>query len=288
MSLEELMSSVGATGYIHVLDIDDDAETGLNADSLVVTASVFKIGVALELARQYSTGKLDPLQRVCVGVGDHVMGPTGLSGVLDEADLSLRDLSYLMMTLSDNTATDVIVNLVGLERVNATLRTLGLEETVLEGDCRHLLGSLLADLAFTAEEAFAPKINQLDPQRLRACRSLKAEATTRSTPRETTRLLQMIWRDEAGSAEACAEVRRLMGLQVWRDRLSSGFGDEVMISAKTGTLPGIRNEAGVCAFPDGKRYAVAVFTVADTFEIRRPEIDHAIGRAARLAIDTLR
>ncbi len=288
MNLEELMADVGATGYVHARDIDDDAEVGLNADTLVVIASVFKIGVALELARQYSSGELDPLRRVRVSVDDHVMGPTGLSGMLDEADLSLRDLSYLMMTVSDNTATDVIMNLVGLERVNATLRTLGLEQTVLEGDCRHLLGSLLEDLVLTPEEALAPKISELDPQRLRACRALKAEATTRSTPRETTRLLQMIWRDEAGPPEACAEVRRLMGLQVWRDRLSSGFGDEVIISAKTGTLPGIRNEAGVCAFPDGKRYAVVVFTVADTFEIRRPEIDHVIGRAARLAIDSLR
>lgn len=282
------MAGVGATGYVHARDIDDDAEAGFNADTLVVTASVFKIGVVLELAHQYSTGELDPLQRVSVGANERVMGPTGLSGMLDEADLSLRDLSYLMMTVSDNTATDVIMNLVGIERVNATLRTLGLEQTVLEGDCRQLLGSLLEDLGFRPGEIPTQKINALDPHQLRACRALKAESTTRSTPRETTRLLQMIWRDEAGPPEACAEVRRLMGLQVWRDRLSSGFGDEVVISAKTGTLPGIRNEAGVCEFPDGKRYAIGVFTVADTFEIRRPEVDRVIGRAAWLAIQSLR
>ena len=79
-----------------------------------------------------------------------------------------------------------------------------------------------------------------------------------------------------------------MSLQVWPHRMTSGFPDQVTIAAKTGTLPGIRNEAGVVTYPDGGRYAVAVFTRSYTFEYRLPAVDAAIGTAARLAVEQLR
>jgi beta-lactamase class A len=104
-----------------------------------------------------------------------------------------------------------------------------------------------------------------------------------------TRLLAMIWRDEAAAAPACADVRRWLGLQVWPHRLSSGFpGADVTISAKTGTLPTVRNEAGVVEYAGGGRYAVAVFTTAADAASRVPARDHFIGEAATLAVDYLR
>ena len=63
---------------------------------------------------------------------------------------------------------------------------------------------------------------------------------------------------------------------------------EVRIAAKTGTLPAVRNEAGVLTYPDGHRYAVAVFTHAESLAERQPAVDAAIGRTARLAVDHLR
>jgi beta-lactamase class A len=101
-------------------------------------------------------------------------------------------------------------------------------------------------------------------------------------------LLSLVWRDEAGPAEACAEVRRIMALQVWPHRLSSGFPDGVRVAGKTGTLVTIRNEAGVVTYPDGGRYAVAVFTLASSLAFQQPAIDAAIGTAARMADDALR
>jgi beta-lactamase class A len=103
-----------------------------------------------------------------------------------------------------------------------------------------------------------------------------------------TTLLKSIWKDEAAPPEACAEVRRLMGLQFAPHRFSTAFPDDVRLSAKTGTLPGIRNEAGVAEYSDGGRYAVAVFTVADHFEWRNPDVDRVVGTAANIAIEHLR
>ena len=98
----------------------------------------------------------------------------------------------------------------------------------------------------------------------------------------------MIWRDEAGPPEACAQVRSLMARQVFRHRLAAGFGDDVRVAAKTGTLPGLHNEVGVAEYRDGRRYAVAVFARTPDRAANRTGTDVAIGTAARTAVDFLR
>jgi beta-lactamase class A len=71
--------------------------------------------------------------------------------------------------------------------------------------------------------------------------------------------------------------------------LASGFGDGVSIGAKTGTLIGIRNEAGVVEYPDGGRYAVCVFTRSlDWLPQKQMEADLVIGTAGRIAVEALR
>ena len=78
-----------------------------------------------------------------------------------------------------------------------------------------------------------------------------------------------------------------MAQQIWPHRLSSGFASDVAVAAKTGTLPAIRNEAGVVSLPDGRSFAVSVFTRASSLSGRLPAVDAAIGTAARLAVDHL-
>jgi beta-lactamase class A len=99
----------------------------------------------------------------------------------------------------------------------------------------------------------------------------------------------MIWRDEAAAPDSCAAIRRLLALQVWPHRLASGFPyDDVLVAGKTGTLPTVRNEIGVVEYPDGGRYAVAVFTRSASTALTHPRADATIGTAARLAIEYLR
>lgn len=187
------------------------------------------------------------------------------------------------MSVSDNCATDVLLQRVGIEAVNAGLRALGLTQTTLVEDCRRLLlGELVDDLG---GEAAAEQLGAgTDPAALVGVRPLDPARTNRTTARETTGFLARIWQDAAGPSAACAEARRILGLQLFRDRLRSGFPDEVQVSGKTGTLPGFRNEAGVVEFPDGGRYAVAVFTRARSLAWVRPTIDASIGAAACAAV----
>jgi beta-lactamase class A len=290
VSIEEKLAGVfddaGARGFLHACEVDGDGEVGLSADELVVTASVFKVPVLLQVVRQGASGELDPTERVVIPAGRRTLGPTGLSAMLDDVELSVRDLAFMMMSVSDNTATDVLMERVGVDAIAATLASLGCWETVVAEDCNALLAGLAADL--TVDGAEPVSLAEADPTLLDKARALDAARTNRTTPREMTQLLSLIWRDEAAAPDACAEARRIMALQVWPHRLRSGFGDEVTVAAKTGTLPGIRNEAGVVTYPDDGRYAVAVFTRARTYAWQQPNIDAAIGTAARLAVEHLR
>ncbi|SDM26966.1 beta-lactamase class A [Nonomuraea maritima] len=277
--LEEVFTSAGLRGLVHVREVDGDAEIGLDPDEPVVLASVFKIAVALEYARQVAAGELSRTERLTVTAADKD-GGIGTSGCRDDVSLTLRDLAHFMLTMSDNAATDVLLRRVGLDRVNGTLAALGLRRTRLIGGCAELFDQVRKDIGDDWDAA--------SQEQLRALAVRDPARTTAGTPREITTLLAGIWRDEAGPPEACAEVRRIMGEQIWPHRLSAGFPDEVRVSGKTGSLWGVRNEAGVVEYPDGRRYAVAVFVRSEVIRERLPHADAAIARAARLAVERLR
>ncbi|SDG79510.1 beta-lactamase class A [Sinosporangium album] len=281
--IRDIFTEADAEGFVHVREVDGDGEVGVLPDAPVVLASVFKIPILLEYARQVAKGTLEATERLTV-TAEYRDGGIGTAGCLDDVSLTVRDLAHFMITQSDNAATDVLLRRVGLDNVHATLRGLGLDRTRLIGGCQELMATLLDDLGIASWEEFG----DVDEERIRALPVRDPEQTTSSTSRETTSLLAAIWREEAGPAEACAEVRRIMYNQVWPHRLSSAFGDEVRIGAKTGTIMGIRNEAGVLEFPDGARYAAAVFLRPRGLGVRLPKADAAIGEAAKAAIDHLR
>jgi beta-lactamase class A len=287
--LAEVFAEAGAAGFLHAREIGTDGgrEVAFGADDPVVLASVFKIPVAVAYAREVAASRLDPAERTTV-TGRYRIGGIGTAGCADDVELSWRDLALFMLTMSDNAATDVLFHRLGKEAVDAVLTDLGLARTRLIGCCEDLFATIAADLGTSAGEDIDAVLAAATPEQVEKLAVLDPERTSSSTPREITALLDAIWTDRAGPAEACAEVRSIMARQIWPHRLSSGFPSDVQVAAKTGTLPGLRNEAGVPTHPDGRRYAVAVFTRADSFRPRLPAVDASIGRAARLAIDHLR
>ena len=284
--LRRLFAAAGVRGRLHACDVDDTARAvELDGGAAVPLASTFKLHVALAVLRAIDAGELQATATVRVGAR-RTTGPTGLAAMRDPVRMSVRDLLYLMLAVSDNAACDALYDRVGAEAVDATVEALGLRATVVRGCCRDLARSMVEDTgAADAGELFA---RLREPGALDRLAVLDPERTSRSTPREMTRLLGAVWRDEAASPESCAELRRLMGLQVWPHRLSAGFpDDEVVVSGKTGTLPGLRIEVGVVETGDGRRTAVAVFTRSASGRLNLPQADAAIGTAARLAVDAL-
>jgi beta-lactamase class A len=277
----------GAEVFAHGIDIDTGAAVGVRSDDLVVTASVFKVPVLTAYVRAVEAGDLDPEARIGTAPKEMTMGPTGLSVFADAAEWSLRDVVTSMITVSDNAATDIVTGLLGIDRVNATMAGLGLDRTVLIGDCATLFASMSADYG-TDDPERVEELMAADPTRVATLAVNVPERTNRSTPRESARLLQLLWTDAAAGPAACAEARRILGLQVWSHRLTSGFPDDTLrISGKTGTIGVVRNEIGVVEYPDGRRFAIAVFLRTHRFGYRQPDADRLIGTVAALLADRL-
>ncbi|EPH44779.1 serine hydrolase [Streptomyces aurantiacus] len=281
--LQETFAEAGVTGRLHALDIDSGAEISAGADQPVVTASVHKLCVLVTLYEHAAAGRLDLTEQVECPVDGRTSGPTGLAAMLDPVRVSLRDAAYLMMAVSDNTAAELLLRRVGLDAVNATTARLGLTRT----RALHTFSEMFASMREDAGPGGAQALT--DPYVIARLRALDPARTNHSTPRDMTRLLGALWRDEACTPEHGAAMRRVLGLQVWPHRLAAGFPfDDVHVAGKTGSLPTLRNEVGVVEYPDGGRYAVAVFTRAARTAATLPPADAVIGTAARIAVEALR
>jgi beta-lactamase class A len=278
--------AIGLQGRLHAVDLGGGREVAVGADEPVVLASVFKVALVTALYRLHDAGALDVARQVEVEARSD--GSTGLAAMEDAARLSLRDLAYLAIAVSDNAAADVLFDAVGDEPVAALLAELGLGATRIPQRCRDMATALVADTGAAGIDDVQPRL-QADPGLLDRLSVRDPARTNAGTAREMTTLLAAIWSDRAASPASCAAVRRLMRLQVWPHRLASGFPDDgYSVAGKTGTLPGIRNEIGVVELPGGSHVAVAVFTSADTAAASLPHADRMVGTAARIAVDAIR
>ncbi|MEV0680609.1 serine hydrolase [Actinosynnema sp. NPDC050436] len=277
---------VGVRAWLHAVEVDGTRELAVDADDPVPSASVFKVPVAVELARQGAAGEVDLGERITYVAGTGTMSPFGLATFRHDLTISWHDLAVLMIGISDNVATDLVVERIGLPSVARLLADLGFKDTAVPFHCDGLFQTMIEDAGGELDDE---RFFALTREELLKMRILQPAETCRTTAEESTRLLGMVWRDEAAPAGACADVRNWLGHQVWPHRLRSGFtGEGIRVSGKTGTLPMVRNEIGVVEYPDGGRYAVAVFTQAHDTRAQAPERDRFIGFAAARAVEWLR
>ena len=187
-ALKEIFAEADAEGYVHVRELDGDGngdrEVGLGADTPVVLASVFKIAVALEYARQGAAGRLDPTERHTVTSAHRSGGRSGAGsdGCRDDVELSLRDAAFLMMSLSDNAATDLLLERVGAQNVRDTIAGLGFSNFRLGDSCREGAAEVQRDLG--ADPVTRRALVSAD--RIRSLAYLNPAHGRASTPREIT------------------------------------------------------------------------------------------------------
>lgn len=277
-------ADAGVTGALHAVDIDTGREVEVGADTLYSTASLHKLCLVTTLFREAAAGRVELTRRLELPAGaGRSPGGTGVAAMLDPVTMSLRDLASLTVAVSDNAAADALWDELGLDTVNATMVELGLTRTVAIEPLRELYAGMREDAGPNGPAAL------VDPAVVARLRALDPNRSNRGTPRDLTRLLAAIWRDEACGGEFGTGLRRVLGLQAWSHRLASGFPfDDVRVSGKTGTLPTMRHEAGVVEYPDGGRYAITVCTRSADTAAALPAADAVIGTVGRLAVDALR
>ncbi len=280
--VEDAFRSAHLQGFVHARNLDTGSSWGYREDVVCATASVGKIPILVALMQAVGAGEMTLDERIHVGDGPRTGGPTGLSVLPDAVDLSLRAVAQLMIAISDNHATDIILDRVGPDRVTAAMQTLGLPSIQLSG--------MIRDLYARAQRRYEGADDAAVGELLRTDPDLQPQtAAWRTTPSDMTRLLQLIWAGHAAPPPLCAVMRTMLATCATTNGLVSGFPATLQprIAHKTGTLTGIRNDAGVIDDGGGHRCAVAVFTLSDVahWKPQNNEANEALGRAAALAVD---
>ncbi len=226
--LQQMAAEFDGVMGIAVKDLGTGETFFANADTVFPQASSIKIPILLELFRQAQAGTLKLDERVDVKKAQMAAGSGVLLHFSDVGSaLSLRDLAVLMIVLSDNTATNVLIDRVGMQNVNDNLRRLGLTQTRLQ--------RIMLDV---------------DSQR--------ASRENLSTPREMVLLLEML---DAGktldpkSTQAALEILKYSKNTALRRGLPAG----VALASKPGGIGGVACESGI-VYLAGKPYAISVMT----------------------------
>src|SRR4030095_6925454 len=247
-AIRGIVHETDAVVGVAIVDLSDPQRSFyLNADAVYPTASTIKIAVLAELYRQNERGsgaKLGDLYTVSAedGVGTEGILQSMSAGV---SRITNRDLALLMVSLSDNSATNVLIDRVGMDNVNSWLTQLGLERTRLR---RHMLD----------------------------VKAAQEGRENTGTPRELVTMLRAIHEGRVFGKATTEEFFKMLSTQK-SSYLPRHLPADLMIANKPGNLDAVRNDAGIVFVP-GRPFAIAVMTTSATDGVAA---DESIGRIAQ-------
>jgi beta-lactamase class A len=251
-----------------VRHVERGERVDFDGDSPYPAASVFKVPVLVEAFRQMGRGEFSLSDRWEMADDDKSTGSGVLTRLVSGLQPTVRDLLTLMIIISDNTATDMLVRRLGPERITATMREMGYRNTVVAQGCRDLLQGILGD----ASPALPPHemaryliANPVDPESPAYAGS---KDNNISTANEMADLFARIHTgaglDGLGiDAEARGTMWEILLLQQLNDRMPRFLPPGVPVAHKTGSLSGpwaIRNDAGLIDLGERGTVSIAVFT----------------------------
>lgn len=237
-------------------DLKGEEEFYYNGDKRFLTASVFKVFVIVELYNQVMNKEVNLDERYTLEDRDKVIGSGILQEMQEELKPTIRDLTKLMMILSDNTATDRIMDILGKERINETVRTLlGLERTGAWLTTREIL----LDAAGTQDMETARKNFEEMKIDKTGRWAVDLEHNDVTTPKEMIKTLESLYRKKILTPQLCEEILTIMkACQTGEARIRRFLPENVKVAHKTGTMPGIVNDAGI-VFTPRKDYILVIF-----------------------------
>ncbi len=213
---------------VAILDLTSGQKFLLHADDVFPQASSIKIAVLAELYHQAQQGKLK-LTDLCTMQQSDLVPDSDIMGGLTPGitRITLRDLATMMVAVSDNSATNVLIDRLGMENVNALMDSLGLPHTRLR----------------------------------RKMMDLKAASEGReniSTPREMMTLLESIYEGKVLNKAMTDDFFKMLSTHKV-SFIPRELPDGVKIANKPGELEAVRNDSGI-VFAQNRSYVICVMT----------------------------
>ena len=209
-------------------NLDTGQTYALNADERVRTASTIKIAVMIEAFARVAEGKAKWSDEVVLTKEKKVSGSGILGELSDGLKLTLRDAVNLMMILSDNTATNLVLDVLTTDAVNARMESLGFKQIKIN----RKVGS--------GGESTAGK----DPEN-------KKFGLGVATPREMVLVIEKLERGEVINAAVSKEMIDLMKREQGRNALGRSLWN-IPMASKYGALDRLRSAVGILYTKNGK------------------------------------
>lgn len=236
----------------------------INSDDKFETASTIKVFVLAELYKQIHEKKIDPNKILKYEKENYVVG----SGILRDLDygieMTAKSFATLMIIISDNIATNILIDLLGIDNINNTCMDLGLKDTILH--------------------------NKIDFE--------KYSKLGTTTPRDYGKFFELLYKKELWSKEISEEMIEILKKQHYNTILtrdlpqyfldSENTGDEELfsIASKSGSMNACRNDGGIVYTPYGG-YVLSFFTkeFVDSLYYNDHESYRFGGKVSRLMFD---
>ncbi len=213
----EMEQLPGHTGFYYK-NLVRGEEFGVRADEVFGAASVIKLPLYMHILAQCAAGHMSMDERLTVTQEDKVPICGALTLFSDDVDVDVRTLCRLMISISDNTATNKLIDRCTIPGVQEGLHAMGLEKT---------------------------QLNRKLFDRSASAKGLRNVIC----PREIGQLLEMLYRNEFVNPEVCREVIDTLLLQQVDHKLNGRICGEVAIAHKTGEDDELSNDVGIVYAP---------------------------------------
>jgi len=229
--LEERIHGFNGNIGIYVKNLKTGKTTAINGDTIFPTASIVKVPILVGVMDKIQRGELDYNQELIYKDSLLYEGVDILGSFRSDEKIVLKKIIMLMLTTSDNTASLWLQSLAGTgTRINALLDSAGLKIT---------------------------RINSRTPGR-ESNRSIYGWGQT--TPKEMGILLEMIYKDQIISVEACERMQRCLGRNFWDENEAiSQVPPYIEVFSKNGCVDSVRSEVLLVNAPHNP-YIFCIFT----------------------------
>ena len=198
----------------------DRLEFRYHAEEVFPAASVIKLPMLLDALGQVQAGQLKLEDRYPMRASDHATGSGVLQVMQAGLEPSLRDLLALMIVVSDNTATNMTLDILGgVDAINLRFAQMGLETT-------RVLGKLQVAWELKTPAQRQGKLAEI-------------------TPLETVQLLEQLWHGSILEPEMCKLALEILAGQQYTEILARYLPEEIKTATKSGSITGVRNDVGI-------------------------------------------
>jgi len=248
---------------LYAKNLDTGASYSLHGDQPVRTASTIKLPIMAECFAEASEGKLNLSEALILTADEKVPGSGLLQEFSDGDRLPMSDVIDLMIVVSDNTATNMILERIGGNAVNARMAQLGFEYT-----------RVMRKIGGNKSPAFKPGMTSEG-----AKPESKKWGLGRSSPREMVMLMDKLYHGELVSKAASEQMLTILKRQRDHDGIARDMQD-VTVANKTGALDHLRSDVGIIF---SKRGNVAMAITVDDM----PEVNWTPDNPGQLLISAL-